>query len=348
MRRLCPLILLFILCLSAVSIFEIGKVKAEGTIYIRADGTVDPSTHSIQHIGDVYTVMDNLDAFVVLERNNTFFDGAGHIIGGAYGSNQSQIHCINNITVVNTIINGDGIFFLDISNSLIANNTLNNGRGIDCNGNGNVIANNTVNSGRGISGGGNRNKISGNYLTNCNYTFVPENPPPYGIFIGGSNNTVIGNYIIGTNGTAINIGTSYDNTIVGNHIANNDVGISTYNLYLQDNDRNNIIYHNNFVNNTKNVENNMIMTSTVSVNIWDKDAEGNYWSNYNGTDNNGDRIGDTPYIIDENNQDNYPLMSQVIIPEFPSWALLLIMLFAMMAMAIIYKRKIQDEGRTKQ
>jgi parallel beta-helix repeat protein len=36
------------------------------------------------------------------------------------------------------------------------------------------------------------------------------------------------------------------------------------------------------------------------------------------------------------------------IPEFPSWATLLIMLFAIMAMAIIYKRKIQDEVRTKQ
>jgi len=42
---------------------------------------------------------------------------------------------------------------------------------------------------------------------------------------------------------------------------------------------------------------------------WDNGCEGNYWSIYNETDLNRDGIGDTPYIIDGNNQDNYPLMN---------------------------------------
>jgi hypothetical protein len=35
---------------------------------------------------------------------------------------------------------------------------------------------------------------------------------------------------------------------------------------------------------------------------------GNYWSDYKETDANHDGIGDTPYVIDANNTDNYPLM----------------------------------------
>ena len=48
---------------------------------------------------------------------------------------------------------------------------------------------------------------------------------------------------------------------------------------------------------------------------------GNYWSNYeemypDATERDNSRIWDTPYIIDENNRDRYPLMS----PWTPSWS----------------------------
>jgi len=46
------------------------------------------------------------------------------------------------------------------------------------------------------------------------------------------------------------------------------------------------------------------------MNIWDDGypSGGNYWSDYAGVDADGDGIGDTPYIIDDNNIDHYPLM----------------------------------------
>jgi hypothetical protein len=65
------------------------------------------------------------------------------------------------------------------------------------------------------------------------------------------------------------------------------------------------IYHNNFINNIHQVGN-----VTVSEVAWDDGypSGGNFWSDYAGTDDNDDGIGDTPYAINTNNTDNYPLM----------------------------------------
>lgn len=76
-------------------------------------------------------------------------------------------------------------------------------------------------------------------------------------------------------------------------------------------------------------------------NFWDNGSEGNYWSGYNGTDSNADGIGDRPYVIDENNQDNYPLMEPVeiqTIPEFPTWIILPILVIAPL-FVIVFKKK---------
>jgi nitrous oxidase accessory protein NosD len=52
-----------------------------------------------------------------------------------------------------------------------------------------------------------------------------------------------------------------------------------------------------------------ISEGTPSTNSWDNGSKGNYWSDYAGTDSNGDGIGDTPHVLYENNQDNFPLMN---------------------------------------
>jgi parallel beta-helix repeat protein len=88
---------------------------------------------------------------------------------------------------------------------------------------------------------------------------------------------------------------NHNNTYSENTIINNDIGFGT-NMY-DDN-----FFHNNFVNNSVNVIAN-------GANSWNNSCEGNYWSDYNGTDSDGDGIGNTRYIINENNQDNYPLMN---------------------------------------
>jgi len=111
---------------------------------------------------------------------------------------------------------------------------------------------------------------------------------------------------------------SSGNVISGNSVSNNDCGVYLYyssgnmisgnnlsssgdGIYLSYSSNDNIVYHNNFVNNVGQVW-------SDSVNVWDYGDEGNYWSDYAGQDLNGDGVGDAPYVIDVDNQDNYPLM----------------------------------------
>ena len=62
------------------------------------------------------------------------------------------------------------------------------------------------------------------------------------------------------------------------------------------------VYHNNFINNTKHVNNNCSSS-------WSYNNEGNYYDDYTGLDKNNDGIGDTPYEIPGGDSvDKYPLM----------------------------------------
>jgi hypothetical protein len=46
-----------------------------------------------------------------------------------------------------------------------------------------------------------------------------------------------------------------------------------------------------------------------------------------------------PYIVDANNIDNYPLMTQYIIPEFPSNLILPLFFIATLVVVIVHRRK---------
>jgi parallel beta-helix repeat protein len=85
------------------------------------------------------------------------------------------------------------------------------------------------------------------------------------------------------------------NVFKNNVLSNNAVGISMYLSAL------NQIYHNNFVNNTEQAE------AEQSLNAFDHLGEGNYWSDYNGTDQDNNGIGDVPYLVGGENVDNFPL-----------------------------------------
>ncbi len=96
--------------------------------------------------------------------------------------------------------------------------------------------------------------------------------------------------------SAVNNQTIYcvNNTLSGNTIENHRVG-----LWAVRYSRENVLFHNNFINNTRQI--------SASTSTWKNNVTENYWSDYDGTDADNDGLGDVPYTIDKV-QDNRPLM----------------------------------------
>lgn len=157
----------------------------------------------------------------------------------------------------------------------------------------NVFSNNTV-----------LNNLCGFDSTFCGYnTFsdnnISKNEQGFS-FSGSSYNTISGNNISYNTVHGVWLGTSSDNVFVNNYVVNNR---ESFHLETSED---NIIYHNNFINTQAGTT--QQPSCFDSVNFWDNGVEGNYWSSYNGFDENRDGISDEAYIIDEENRDSYPLM----------------------------------------
>lgn len=120
-----------------------------------------------------------------------------------------------------------------------------------------------------------------------------------GIGLYGSDRNIISNNTITLQSRGIWAESSNNNTIYDNNILKNNVGVELSVC------NNSVFYNNNFINNTY-----LQVDSYASSNAWDNGTQGNYWSDYQGRDVNSDGIGDTPYDIDENNVDRFPLMTR--------------------------------------
>ncbi len=171
-------------------------------------------------------------------------------------------------------------------------------------------------------------------------------------FFGGFNNTISGNNITGNKGSAITIegysdnitGNNLSQNTIGigmsatysvifrnnmtensnsgiylpgsnNIISANYIATSKYGIYLVPSfgvSSNNMIFHNDFVNNQQNA----YSTSPFNIQIWDEGYPlgGNYWSDYstvcpNATEIANSGIMNLPYSICANNTDKDPLMA---------------------------------------
>jgi parallel beta-helix repeat protein len=143
------------------------------------------------------------------------------------------------------------------------------------------------------------NLIANNTFTDCGWCVK--------MWDSNNNNTIINN-TFSESGVGIFSQTS-NHTIANNTIFDNQKG-----LMLDVNSYRNRFYHNNFVSNNIQVE------LWGDKNLWNATYPlgGNYWSDYEGVDFNStpsqdippaDGFGDTPYVIDSGNRDEYPLMA---------------------------------------
>lgn len=111
-----------------------------------------------------------------------------------------------------------------------------------------------------------------------------------------SDNQVLSNKIEGNEYVAMWLYASNTNEIIGNVLEGSHMGV-----YLDLGSEGNSLYENAFLNNVHNAH-------SDELNQWDCNQEGNYWSDYKGIDANKDGIGDSPYVItSDGDQDNFPL-----------------------------------------
>jgi parallel beta-helix repeat protein len=184
--------MIVLLLVAMLTVLEIKPVKADGTIYIRADGSIDPPTAPIQRNGDVYTLTGNITSDangIVVERDNITLDGAGYTLQGPEG--------------IGYIGTTNGTYIVGRTNVTIRNLEIRNfwaGVSVDASSDCSLLSNEMVNNGNSIR------------------------------LARSSNNSIIGNRLTASASCAIHIwpSPSYDNCILENNITDARHGIITF------------------------------------------------------------------------------------------------------------------------
>ncbi len=260
------------------------KAEYQDSITINADGSISPSTAPIQQTGNIYTLTSDVDGDIAVEANNIVLDGKGYTLLGGVSLAQ-----VSNVTIKNFIITETDEQLLGSTIGI----SLNNASKV-------TIANNTI---MGIAS-----------VLGWNWIYA-------GIYVvGGNSNTITQNNLMYNLDGMEFIDTSY-NLIVQNNITSNPDygGLFTTGIYFSG-ASNNTICRNNFVNCT------YLVKVSDSINAWDDGYLGNYWSDYKAKYPSAVQIDDsgvynTPYVIDAQNIDRYPLTqpfsSEFYAPKVP-------------------------------
>jgi len=310
------------------AVFGVQSVNAGGGIHIKADGSIMPATVPISTVDKVtYTFTGTIKQPIIVERDNIILDGQGFILRNpadipAFNMNGISLDGRSNVTIKNVTIRAFwmGIQFETSTHNTVSGVTITKSfhgmRVINSSGNEVRESNISANYHDGIQlYSSNNNSLHRNTVSNKDYAIRVED---------SFYNHITENDIKGNKDGIVLIESSH-NLIMGNSLIGNEEGFWIFDSF------NNAIHQNAFINNTHQV------VSLDSQNSWDNGVEGNYWGDYeerypDALEMDEFGIWDTPYFIDENNQDNYP-----IIPEFSLCLILPLLAVVTLFTVAVYK-----------
>lgn len=271
----------------------------------------------------------------------------GILLQTVSGSGPQPSNCkIINDTVVNNLAVGISVSGDSQNNIVSGNNVTENWQqGIYLSSSNSIISNNDVTENNG----------TGVIIDSCKNVTVKQNNISrdsdglsiryYGSFHVYQNN------IADNKGFGLQFGENCsDSAVYDNNIIGNRVGINLLNFAVPfgTGDK---VYGNNLINNSVNafVEHTFYYSPTYLSNgtdmvSWDNGKTGNYWSDYqskypNASEVDSSGIENTPYVIDANNTDYYPLAKQVnisnIAPALLSTTLIVAIAIAVIVVAVI-------------
>lgn len=272
-----------------------NMVNGKAVYYIvnQTDSTITPDTHpqvgflalvNCQNVTvEGLTLANNSHGILITHTNNSKIS-QNILTNNIFGIECRYSH--GNTLFGNTATESSlGISITSSTNITVVNNTLTrNNEDFDY-----LFGSDPFECGIRIRGGSTGNRLSGNIVTDNDW----------GVVLESDNNTLIGNVISSNILDGIFL-YGDNNLFVSNMFSHNgDHGVFVWNS------RGNRFMRNNFVENTLG---NALGGSSRYVNVWDDGIEGNYWSDYQGVDVDKDGVGDTIYVISENNTDHHPLM----------------------------------------
>jgi len=308
-------------------------------ITINADGSFTPSTAPIARTGNEYKLTQDIHNPLIVKADNIVVNGQGHLLNGngTVGNLfvlKSQIgvelSSAKNVTVHDFNIQNFkiGVLLDSSDNAIAAQNTLTlNNQGIlGINSSDPVIKGNdfsnryqeAIGLASCLNSAVTSNKLteSGISIDNSNGNVISNNDfDQAGIGVHSSNNTLItaNNFYKGW--VATSISDSSDVVVAANNYTDSNIAVTDSGI------PGNLFFMNNFVNSAYPPDMSGGATDNEGIpfnmkDFWDNGKVGNYWSNYTQRSPNAQPAGtsgawNTPYVVNNNNTDYYPLVAPV-------------------------------------